>query len=346
MLSVNVTEPGKLDLVDIPIPQPGPYEVRIRTELATLCNATDRKLIEGHFPGVDDYPLILGHESVGIVDAVGEKVRYYQKGDRVVGGLLLNPTNPDFFSGYGGFCEWVLAGDHQAMVEDGMATAEYGWEEVHEIMTVVPADIPVEAAVLLCTWREVLGSIGDFGLHAGSDLLVFGCGPVGLSYIKFARLLGFNRVVAVDPNEPKREKALSMGCDEAVSPAEIGARAKIAGEDGKFDAVVDCVGKQSVLDSALSLVEKQGAICLYGILDTPVLHVEHGLGPHNFALKFHQWPLRAGERQAQHQLCGWIRAGQLSPSDFVSAEYPIFEIATAYKEAIAQKQIKTLLRYP
>ena len=96
MFSVSVTEPGKVAIVEIPDPEPGPYDVVIKTELAFLCNATDRKLIEGHFPGVEDYPLLLGHESVGIVDSVGEKVATFKPGQRVVGGLLLDPKT----SGY------------------------------------------------------------------------------------------------------------------------------------------------------------------------------------------------------------------------------------------------------
>ena len=85
MFAVAVIKPGKLQIVDVPEPTPGPYEARIRTEVACLCNATDRKLIEGHFPGVENYPLLLGHETVGIVDAVGEKVRGFKVGGRVVG---------------------------------------------------------------------------------------------------------------------------------------------------------------------------------------------------------------------------------------------------------------------
>ena len=75
MYSVAVLEPNKLGIVEVPKPEPGAYQARIRTEAACLCNMTDRKLVEGHFPGVEQYPLLLGHESVGIVDAVGEKAR-------------------------------------------------------------------------------------------------------------------------------------------------------------------------------------------------------------------------------------------------------------------------------
>src|SRR6266567_4181185 len=141
-------EPDRLEVVNVPEPTPGPYEARIRTEAACLCNMTDRKLIEGHFPGVDHYPLLLGHETIGIVDAVGDKVRNFKIGDRVVGGLLLKTTDSAYASGWGGFSQYLLAGDHQAMADDGVATPENGWFEVYEIMRVVPASIPVEDAVM------------------------------------------------------------------------------------------------------------------------------------------------------------------------------------------------------
>src|SRR3990172_6755836 len=109
MISVAVVEPNRLELVDIPEPVPGPYQARIRTELACLCNATDRKLIAGHFPGVENNPLLLRHESVGIVDAVGDKVQNFKIGDRVVGGLLLQPTLNTYSSGWGAFSQFTLA---------------------------------------------------------------------------------------------------------------------------------------------------------------------------------------------------------------------------------------------
>lgn len=52
------------------------------------------------------------------------------------------------------------------------------------------------------------------------------------------------------------------------------------------------------------------ALCNYGILDKPVVQLEHGLGPLNLNVKFHQWPVRPSERQAQTQLCDWVRSSQ------------------------------------
>ena len=218
MLSVAVMSPDEIKLVDIPEPVPGPYQAKVRVEAACLCNATDRKLVEGHFPGVEDYPLLLGHENAGIVVAVGAKVRSFKVGDRVIGGLLLDTTDPAYASGWGGFSEYVLAGDHVAMVEDGVADAAHGWHEVDEIMRAVPPTIPVEAAVLLCTWREVYAAFGDFNLRPGDDILIFGGGPVGLSFVKFARLLGLGFIGLVDLLPEKRAKALQMGADAVFAP--------------------------------------------------------------------------------------------------------------------------------
>ncbi len=53
MRAVAVTEPNTVEVVDLPDPRPGPYEVRVKTEVACLCNATDGKLVAGHFPGVE-----------------------------------------------------------------------------------------------------------------------------------------------------------------------------------------------------------------------------------------------------------------------------------------------------
>ena len=162
MRAVAVMEPNKVKVVDIPEPMPGPYQAKIKTEAACLCNSTDGKLVSGHFPGIDTYPLVLGHESAGIVDAVGGKVRNFSVGDRVIGGLVFEFADREYSSGWGGFCEYTLANDHDAMVEDGIADEEHGWFECYEIQRAVPPDIPIDAALLLCTWREVYGGFGDF----------------------------------------------------------------------------------------------------------------------------------------------------------------------------------------
>jgi len=104
MRAVAVTVPGKVELVELGKPRPGPYQALVKTEVAALCNATDGKLVAGHFPGVDKYPLVLGHEGAGIVEAVGPKVRNFKAGDRVIGGLLFEFSDPGVRQRLG----WIL----------------------------------------------------------------------------------------------------------------------------------------------------------------------------------------------------------------------------------------------
>jgi threonine dehydrogenase-like Zn-dependent dehydrogenase len=345
MLSVAVLEPGKVELVQIPEPDPGPYEARVRTEVVCLCNATDRKLVEGHFPGVEQYPLLLGHETAGIVDAVGANVRNFKKGDRVIGGLLLKTTDPSYASGWGGFSEYVLAGDHQAMVDDGVATPGEGWLEVYEIMRVVPPDIPVEAAVLLCTWREVYAAFDDFDLKTGQDILIIGAGPVGLSFVKFARLLGLNYIGVVEIIAEKRQKAMHMGANETFAPDEAAIEQLIQKRGKPLDAVIDAVGKESIINAALPLVKMGGSVCVYGVIDQPVIRLQKDRGPYNFNLLIHQWPTRFREAAAQEPLCAWIKEGELSHTEFLSAELPIGQINRALEQANSGLPLKTLLRF-
>ena len=345
MRAVAVTEPGRVSLVEIPPPEPGPYEARIRTEVACLCNATDRKLIEGHFPGVERYPLLLGHETAGVVEAVGDKVRSFAVGDRVIGGLLLDSTDPAYASGWGGFAEAIIAGDHRAMVEDGVADAAHGYYEVYEIMRAVPPDIPVEAAVLLCTWREVYAAFGDFNLQAGDRVLIFGGGPVGMSFVTFGRLLGLDWIGLVDPLPDKRSTALQMGADAVFTPDDPTLPDLPRSLGRPLDAVVDAVGRESIINAALPLIKMAGSVCVYGVIDKPSVLLEKARGPYNFNLFIHQWPTRVREAAAQEPLCEWLRAGTLRPADFLSAEFSITQIEDAIALAASGRALKTLLRF-
>ena len=345
MRAVAVIEPGKVEIVEIPEPAPGPYEVRVKTEVACLCNATDGKLVAGHFPGVENYPLLLGHESAGIVDMVGAKVRNIRPHDRVIGGLLFDAGDPKYSSGWGGFCEYTLAADHDAMVADGVADEAHGWFECFEIQRPVAADISIEAAVLLSMWREVHGGLGDFNLQSGDDVLIFGAGPVGLSFLKFGKLRGLGYVGVVDPLPQKREAATKMGADAVFAPdsPEVANLAKSRGKP--FDVVIDAVGNTAVTNAALPLIKMGGTIGVYGVIADPTMTILKSAGPYNFNLIVHQWPTRWREREAQEPLCDWLRQGKLDPGEFITHEMPLERINEALEQVAQGNVLKALLRY-
>ena len=345
MRTVTAVEPNKVEIVELGEPEVGPYQAKVKTEVAYLCNATDGKLVAGHFPGVEDYPLVLGHESAGIVEAVGEKVRNFKVGDRVIGGLLFEFSDEKFATGWGGFCDYTLANDHVAMVEDGVADEEHGWFECYEIQTKVDSDIPVEAAALLCTWREVYGGIDDFQITPDDDVLIFGAGPVGLSFIKFLKLMGAKYVASVDPLANKREKALAMGADAVFAP-DSPELEKLTETRGKpLDVVVDAVGSPAIINAALPMIKLGGTIGVYGVIADESITINKSKGPYNFNLFVHQWPTRHRERAAQGPLCDWIREGKLNVDDFKTHEFPLEQINDALNAVKNGEVIKALLRY-
>ena len=342
MKAIVATTPNRVEILDIPKPQPGPYQALVKNKIAALCNATDRKLIEGHFPGVNQYPLVLGHEGVGIVEEVGEKVRHFKPGDHVIGGLLGDFGDPNIHGGWGGFCEYVVVHDHFAMVADGADNEENGWFDSCEIQTVVDKDIPFAEAALLCTWREVLGGFGDFHLEPGQAILIFGAGPVGLSFVKFARLLGMKWIGVVEPNRARHAKILEMGADEVFHPEEVAARkANIP----TLDAVIDAVGNEDIVNMSLPLLKMGGSVCIYGVLANETIPLKKSLGPYNFNLFVHQWPTRFRERTAQEPLCQWIREGKLKADEFVTHTFPFEKINDALDAGKTGAVIKCLLTY-
>ncbi len=347
MRALAVIRPNEMKIVDVPVPQPGPYDILIKSEAAFICNATDRKLVEGHFPGVgaDQYPLLLGHENSGRVEKMGAKVKSFRPGDRVIGGLILSPEGGEFKSGWGGNAEYVLARDHQAMVADGAATADQGWDEIYQIMLKVPDYVQPDAAGLLCTWREVYAAFTDFNLQPAMRILVFGAGPVGLSFIRFAKLKGFAFIAVVEPQAAKHALAKKLGADVIYTPQQdfVTLFQKDAG--GKADAVIDAVGHPAITNSALPLIKMAGSMCVYGVIADANITLEKHRGPYNFNLLVHQWPTRVYEAAAQAPLCEYIKDGRLSAADFVTGRYRLDDYAAAFAASRQPDAIKTMLTF-
>ena len=235
--------------------------------------------------------------------------------------------------------------EHEDERWDEAESAEHGWDELWQIQRVVPNDISPEAAGLLCTWREVYAGFSDFQLQAGDNILVVGAGPVGLSFVTFAKNRGLGYVGCVDVLPEKRQKALQMGADEVFAPDDAKFKNLVERRGKSLDAVIDAVGKEAIINSALPLIKMAGSICVYGVIDTPSITVHKHLGPYNFNLFVHQWPTRVWEAAAQEPLCEWLRTGKLKAEDFVSTEYPIAQINEAIETAKSGLAIKTLLRY-
>ena len=344
MKSLIITEPGKFEIREVQKPEISEYQALVKTEMVALCNATDRKLIEGHFPGQNDYPMALGHENVGIVEAIGSKVKNFKIGDRVIGGLNAIFAEPDIHSGWGGFSEYVVANDFEVLKEDGLATPEQGCWDSFEIQNTIPEGIRPEEGVISCTWREVLGAFKDFNLTPDKKVIIFGAGPVGLSFVKLGKLFGIKHIDIVDILPGKLAVAKKMGADNTYTFAEAESQDFINKAKHSYDTVIDAVGLESIVNLGLSLIKMAGDICVYGVMTKNPL-IDLSKGPYNFNLHIHQWPTRSEEKAAMATLAEWIKKGALDATEFISHRFNINQLQNALNAVKNGEAIKIVMTF-
>jgi propanol-preferring alcohol dehydrogenase len=204
--AVEVSAPGVLGVVERPISEPGPGQVRIRVEACGICH-TDAAIVTGVYPGLT-FPRVPGHEVVGRVEALGSGVSRWKIGQRVGVGLI---------AGEDGVCEPCRRGDTvncQNPVVSGV-TVDGGYAEVMIAESRALASIPDElssadAAPLLCAGITTYNALRNAGLRSGDLVAVQGVGGLGHLGIQFARHMGF-RTIAIGRGGDKEKLAKDLG---------------------------------------------------------------------------------------------------------------------------------------
>lgn len=150
------------------------------------------------------------------------------------------------------------------VVQHGMGTATFAQETVVPASAVIPIpdDLSFELAALLgYSVPTGLGAtIASAGITAGETVLVIGCGAVGLSAVQGAIIAGGSTVVAVDPQEPRRKKALDLGATAVSAPEDVLPRLDGVG----FDVVIDAVGRPTTIRTAWDAVRRGGRVVVVG----------------------------------------------------------------------------------
>ena len=153
MKAAVITALGKLEVLELPMPKLGDYDVLCKLSYGSTCAGTDIHLMDGLHPYPIPFPTVLGHESVGRVVEVGSKVRNYKVGDLV--SRVGYPVNDEIgmYSSWGGFAEYGVAKDHWQMRKDSRPEAEWTKSRVNQIIH--PA-IDEKTAPMIITWRTGL----------------------------------------------------------------------------------------------------------------------------------------------------------------------------------------------
>lgn len=209
--AVQVTAPGTLELVELPLQQPGPGQVRLRVDACGICNS-DGLTLGGQFPGLA-LPRVPGHEVIGTIDALGEGVQDRKVRDRVGVGFL---------GAYCGTCNSCRRGDFVNCQQQPMfgihldgGYAESMIAPTRALVAVPPELKSAEAAPLLCAGVTTFSALRKSRARAGDLVAIQGIGGLGHLAIQFARYMGF-RVVAIARGTSKKDLALTLGAHHYI----------------------------------------------------------------------------------------------------------------------------------
>ena len=256
-----------LTVTDVPVPVPSPTEVLVRVEACGIC-LSDVHLIDGSLPG--PLPVVtLGHEAAGIVEQVGDLVQGWVPGQRVVlaGG---RPCQHCHACVRGRF-EECEAFEIMGFNYDG-AWAQYVVVPA-QTLTSIPDDMPFpEAAILADAVSTPYAALTErAGLRPGESIGLWGVGGLGVHAVQIARMVGAGPIIAVDPLESARERALSVGADVALDPTteDVPARVRELTGGRGLNVAVDLVGANVVLKQAAACLGRFGRVVMVGLsLDT------------------------------------------------------------------------------
>jgi len=170
-------------------------------------------------------------------------------------------------------------------------------------------------------------------------VVVYGCGPVGVTFTKFLKLLGVKDLIVVDRLEEKRTIALESGASHYFNGASVDAQAEIKYlYPNGVDFVIDAVGHESIINAGLSLIRDRGSVCVYGVPATTKLTLDFMHAPYNWNIVFQQMPSKKEEGEAHAQVLEWLESGAVVLKDYISNYMKFDEVVGAF-ELLNEKKI-------
>jgi S-(hydroxymethyl)mycothiol dehydrogenase len=336
---VVLSAPGRVALEEIVVDPPGPGEVLVRVEATGVCHS-DLHVIEENGWG-HAFPVLLGHEGAGTVQAVGDGVSSVAAGDRVVIGWKTacgvcapcargEPRQCKRPPGAPGRLHRGDGADLTPVLRTGTFATRTVVPEAGVVK--VPDGLPAEQACLIgcAVATGVMSVLETARVWEGARVAVIGCGAVGLSVIQGARVAGAAEIRAIDLDERKLEQARRFG-------------ATATGE-GPVDFAFDVVGRRSTFELALSLLAAGGTVVLIG-LSPAGERAEIGL-PGLFAKRARILVSHGGDHVAREdfpRLAQWALEGKLELAGMVTRTASLEQWQEAFDAMQGGDVIRTVL---
>jgi len=336
--------PGRIELVDKPIPDIGPNDALIRITTTTICG-TDVHILKGEYPVVPG--LTIGHEPVGVIEKLGSAVQGYTEGQRVIAGAICPNFNsyaaqdgapsqdgsyliPSGQCGHHGYK--ATAGWRFGNLIDGTQAEYVLVPDAQANLAPIPDGLTDEQ-VLMCPDIMSTGFKGaeNANIKLGDTVVIFAQGPIGLCATAGARLLGATTIIAVDGNDHRLGIAKVMGADVTLNFRNcdvVDEVMKLTGGRGA-DSAIEALGTQATWNQSLQVLKPGGTLSGLGVysenLTIPLASFAAGLGDHTI-----RTALCPGGKDRMRRLMNVIAADRLDLGVLVTHEYRLDNIVAAY----------------
>jgi S-(hydroxymethyl)glutathione dehydrogenase/alcohol dehydrogenase len=237
--------------------------------------------MEGKYPC--PLPVVLGHESAGVVEKVGDQVTYVEPGDHVITCLSVYCGNCEFcLTGHLSLCDnkeavqrpldspqrLTRGGAPMAQFADLSSFAEMMLVHEHAIVKIRP-DMPLDRAALIgCGVTTGVGAVFNTAkVEPGSTVAVIGCGGIGLNCIQAAAIAGAARVIAVDRIQDKLDLAKTFGATDLIDGSDDTAVAQVrAMTGGGVHYAFEAIGLKATAEEAFAMLRRGGTATVIGMI--------------------------------------------------------------------------------
>jgi len=320
--------PGQREWEEKPDPQvQRDTDVIVGVDAVTICG-TDLHILKGDVPEVTA-GTILGHEAVGTVEEVGRAIRSFRPGDRVLVSCIAGCGTCRFCrEGHYGQCTegggWAL-GHTIDGVQAQYARVPFGDLSLHPL----PQRVTDEAAVLLADILPTSYEVGVLNgrVRPGDTVVIVGAGPIGLAAVMTATLYSPGCIIVVDPAEPRRDAAKSLGADvvldSQLEPALEVVRSMTGGLGA--DVVMEAVGIPATFEMCTALVRPGGRVANIGVHGAPAtIHLE--------TLWIKNVTITTGlvDTSSTPRLLKLLADGQLDPTPIITHRFGLDQFMEAY----------------
>jgi threonine dehydrogenase-like Zn-dependent dehydrogenase len=325
---------GDIRVEEVRRPVPGPGEALVRITLTTICG-TDVHILRGEYPVRAG--LVLGHEPVGVIAALGAGVTGYAVGDRVLVGAI-TPC---------GQCRACLSGQSSQCGHGAGHEAIGGWRFGNTIdgaqadyvlvpyaqanLAPIPPALQDEEVVLLADIASTgISGAESGGVRLGDAVVVLAQGPIGLCATAGAKLMGAALVIGVDGDDRRRAMARTMGADVVLDPREVDVAAEVRRlTGGGADVAIEALGTQQTFEAALRSLRPGGTLSSLGVysgkLQLPHDAFAAGLGDHRVVTT-----LCPGGKERMRRLMAMVEGGRLDLTPLLTHRLKLSQIADGY----------------